>query len=109
MKRPTKPWKNPMAGGALLLIVLSSALGWSGRVAAQEAGPANGLDVQQLRPNVYLIAGAGGNIVAQIGPIGVVLVDSGTTEAAPRVLAAHVVALHAGVDDVAHWQRRQAA
>jgi cyclase len=91
MRRPTKPWKNAITGGALLLALLSGALGWSSG-AAQQAGPVSaggdGLDVLQLRPNIYLIAGAGGNIVAQVGPIGVVLVDSGSTAAAPRVLAA---------------------
>jgi cyclase len=91
MTRPLKPWKNAAAGGSLLLALLSGALGWSGGAAAQQAGPAgaagDGLDVQQLRPNIYLIAGAGGNIVAQVGPLGVILVDSGTTQAAPRVLA----------------------
>jgi len=75
------------------MTLLSGAVGWSGRAAAQQpaarnGASADGLDVQKLRDGVYLIAGAGGNIVAQIGPIGVVLVDSGTAEAAPRVLAA---------------------
>jgi cyclase len=46
------------------------------------------LDVVQIRPTSYVIAGAGGNIVVQIGPEGVVLVDSGSTEGADRVLAA---------------------
>ena len=33
----------------------------------------SGLDVIQVRPNFYLIAGAGGNIGVQIGSDGVVL------------------------------------
>jgi len=92
MTRSTTSFRTGAAAGAVLLALLSGALGWSGPASAQQpaAGSASGdgLDVQQLRPNLYLIAGAGGNIVAQIGPIGVMLVDSGTTEAAPRVLAA---------------------
>lgn len=61
--------------------------GWAQRaVAQQEAG--DGLHVVQLRPTFYLIAGAGGNIVMQLGPSGVILVDSGSTEMAERVLAA---------------------
>jgi glyoxylase-like metal-dependent hydrolase (beta-lactamase superfamily II) len=92
MKRPTTSWKTAATAGALLAALLSNALGWSGGAAAQQpaarGGEADGLDVQKLRDNVYLIAGAGSNIVAQVGPIGVVLVDSGSTEAAPRVLAA---------------------
>ena len=46
------------------------------------------LDVVQLRPNFYVIGGAGGNIVVQTGPEGVILVDSGTTARADQVLAA---------------------
>jgi cyclase len=91
MTRPKTSWKTAGSLGAVLLTLLPGVLGWSGRAAAQQAGGgagADGLDVQALRPNVYLIAGAGGNIVAQVGPIGVVLVDSGSTDAAPRVLAA---------------------
>jgi len=53
--------------------------------ARQESG--DGLDVVQIRPNFHVIAGAGGNIVMQTGPEGVILVDSGTTEMADRVLA----------------------
>jgi glyoxylase-like metal-dependent hydrolase (beta-lactamase superfamily II) len=45
------------------------------------------LSVVQLRSNFYLIAGAGGNIVVQTGPEGVIVVDSGSTDRADRVLA----------------------
>jgi cyclase len=61
--------------------------GWTPRLGAQ-APAGDGVELVQLRPNVYLIAGAGGNIVAQIGPEGVILVDSGSTEMADHVLAA---------------------
>ena len=54
-------------------------------VALQEKS--GGLDVVQLRPNFYVIAGAGGNIVMQTGPDGVILVDSGSTAMADEVLA----------------------
>src|SRR5215831_2356450 len=47
-----------------------------------------GLDVVKVRPNFYMIAGAGGNIGVQIGIDGVVLVDSGTEGASDRVSAA---------------------
>jgi cyclase len=46
------------------------------------------LEVVQIRPNFYVIAGAGGNIVMQTGPEGVILVDSGSTAMADKVLAA---------------------
>jgi len=54
-------------------------------IARQQAS--NDLDVVQIRPNFYVIAGAGGNILVQLGPDGVILVDSGTTQAADKVLA----------------------
>ena len=46
------------------------------------------LDVVQVRPDFYMIAGAGGNVAAQIGPAGVVLVDTGSAQMADAVLAA---------------------
>jgi glyoxylase-like metal-dependent hydrolase (beta-lactamase superfamily II) len=93
MRRPTTSWKTTATAGAALLALLSGAVGWPDGAAAQQqaargGADADGLDVQKLRDDVYLIAGAGSNIVAQVGPIGVILVDSGTTEAAPGVLAA---------------------
>jgi len=60
--------------------------GWAQRAVAQQS-VSDGLDVVELRPNFFVIAGAGGNIVVQTGPEGVILVDSGTTEMADRVLA----------------------
>src|SRR3984957_886847 len=55
---------------------------------AAEAENADELDVVRVRPNFYMIAGAGGNIGVQIGSDGVVLVDAGTATASDRVLAA---------------------
>src|SRR5579862_8446218 len=46
------------------------------------------LDVVRVRPNFYMIAGAGGNIGVQIGSDGVVLVNAGTEAASGPVLAA---------------------
>lgn len=47
-----------------------------------------GLDVVQVRPNFYMVSGAGGNVGVQIGDDGVVLVDTGSQAASDRVLAA---------------------
>lgn len=55
--------------------------------AAQQASSAN-LEVLQLRPNFYMIAGAGGNIGFQVGSDGVVVVDSGSASSAEEVVAA---------------------
>ena len=46
------------------------------------------LDVLPVQGNVYLIAGAGGNIAVQIGPTGVLLVDTGSAASADQVIAA---------------------
>jgi cyclase len=60
-----------------------------GAVPSKAAEPDNGeLDVVRVRPNFYMIAGAGGNIGVQIGSDGVVLVNAGTENASGRVLAA---------------------
>jgi cyclase len=70
---------------------LATALGLiaSSAVSSQAAELGSGdLDVVQLRPNFYMIAGAGGNIGVEIGMDGVVLVDAGSEAAADKVLAA---------------------
>lgn len=55
---------------------------------AQSNSRSDALETLQIRPNFYLIAGAGGNIGVQIGPDGIVLTDAGSAEAADRVIAA---------------------
>jgi glyoxylase-like metal-dependent hydrolase (beta-lactamase superfamily II) len=74
-----------MAWWLAATVILGSG-GQTDRAAAQQALSSE-LEVVQLRPNFYLIAGAGGNIVVQIGPIGVILVDSGSTDMSDKVLA----------------------
>jgi glyoxylase-like metal-dependent hydrolase (beta-lactamase superfamily II) len=69
----------------LAWLVAIALLFWVGVAAQAQNGD---LDVVQLRPNFYVIGGAGGNIVVQLGPEGVILVDSGSTERADQVLAA---------------------
>jgi glyoxylase-like metal-dependent hydrolase (beta-lactamase superfamily II) len=46
------------------------------------------VEVLQVRPNFYMIAGAGGNIAVQIGEDGIVLVDTGSASMSERVSAA---------------------
>ena len=75
------------ASSAVCVLAIAAFLlgGWEHPTAAQQAS--DGLDLVQMRPNFYVIAGAGGNVVVQIGPEGVILVDSGSTEMADKVLA----------------------
>ena len=54
---------------------------------AADSNPGD-LDIVQVRPNFYMIAGAGGNIGFQVGVDGVVVVDSGSAANADAVVAA---------------------
>jgi cyclase len=65
------------ASGALALLTFSAI-----------AGSAAGIDVVKVRPNFYMLAGAGGNIGVQIGEDGVVLVDAGNASSSDEVIAA---------------------
>jgi cyclase len=47
----------------------------------------NDIEVLQVRPTFYMIAGAGANIAVQIGSDGVVVVDAGTADRAEQVVA----------------------
>lgn len=46
------------------------------------------LETMKVQEHVYLLAGAGGNIVVQVGDDGVLLVDSGSSQASDKVIAA---------------------
>jgi len=70
-----------------LAAVVGVTLCVSGVIALAQ-GNAAGLEVLQIRPNFYMLVGAGANIGAQIGPNGVVLVNAGTAEASDEVVAA---------------------
>jgi cyclase len=70
-----------------LPILCSVLLLICGAVTAGGRQSGDALEVVQVRPNFYMIAGAGANIGVQIGVDGVVLVDAGTEGATDRVLA----------------------
>ena len=46
------------------------------------------IEVLPVQGNVYLLAGAGSNITVQIGPLGVIVVDTGLARMSDKVLAA---------------------
>jgi cyclase len=78
---------------ALLLAgVVCLGLGANALLAAASqptrASASGELDVVAVRSDFYMIAGAGGNVAAQLGPAGVVLVDTGSALMADAVLAA---------------------
>ncbi|MBI4266557.1 MAG: MBL fold metallo-hydrolase [Acidobacteria bacterium] len=60
----------------------------AGAPRAQEQRPGGAIETIQVRPNVYMLAGAGGNIAVHVGWMGVVLVDTGSAEMSDQVLAA---------------------
>jgi glyoxylase-like metal-dependent hydrolase (beta-lactamase superfamily II) len=71
------------------------AIAWLGVAAAGAASAqtnlnSNSAEVQVLpvQGNVYLLAGAGGNITVQAGPSGILVVDTGSLEMTGTILAA---------------------
>jgi cyclase len=74
--------KNRTLAAAFTLLACSAVCTYA---AEAEKGE---LDVVQVRPNFYMISGAGGNIGAQIGSDGIVLVNGGIEAASGQVLAA---------------------
>jgi glyoxylase-like metal-dependent hydrolase (beta-lactamase superfamily II) len=66
----------------IYLMLAVAAVGW-----AQQQQNAE-VRIEPVRGHIYLIGGAGGNIIASMGPDGVLLVDSGLSQNADKVLAA---------------------
>ena len=55
-------------------------------VRAQAKPPSSDIRVLPIRGNIYLLSGAGANIVASVGKDGVLLVDTGSAQMADKVL-----------------------
>jgi glyoxylase-like metal-dependent hydrolase (beta-lactamase superfamily II) len=79
----------------LLSLGVASALAlggapWTLEVRAQQhaASVRNGVETIQIRSNVHVIFGAGGNVTVHVGEDGLVVVDSGSSDAADRLLEA---------------------
>jgi glyoxylase-like metal-dependent hydrolase (beta-lactamase superfamily II) len=72
-----------------VVAILASLLAGGAILFARQQSPAdpNALEVIQLRPNFYVIAGDGSNIAVQLGSDGVVIVDTGTGAKAKQVIA----------------------
>jgi cyclase len=69
-------------------IAIAWLFGVAAWVSGQQASDSRGLEVLQLRPDFFMIAGAGGNIGVQVGDDGVVVVDAGLAASADAVVAA---------------------
>lgn len=50
--------------------------------------PEGAIEILQVQPTAYMLAGAGGNIGAQVGHAGIVVVDTGAAAASDQVIAA---------------------
>ena len=78
------------------VLALATAIGLgsegfvSGQQRPQPSTPgtnSSDIEVLQVRPDLYMIAGAGANIAVQIGQDGVIVVDTGTGTKTEQVLA----------------------
>ena len=74
---------------ALILALVSGACAASAfaQNAPTEPPPEQALEVFKVQGNVWMIAGAGGNIAVQAGEQGVVVVDTGASEITDKVMA----------------------
>jgi len=91
----TIDWRRRARVAAVVAVFAAVSLRHEGglqllRAAAAQsaAAPSSSLEVLEVRPSFFVIAGAGGNIGVQVGEDGVVVVDTGAAAAAPAVLAA---------------------
>jgi len=67
-------------------IGLSAVALLAGQQQSQARAGEGGLEVLQLRPNFYMLVGAGGNIAVQVGVDGAVVVDAGSAARAAAVV-----------------------
>lgn len=75
----------------LLSLTLTLAAGWWTPTVLAQQHPSSiraGLEAIQIRPNVHVVFGAGGNVTVHVGEDGLVVVDSGSTDAAEKLLEA---------------------
>jgi glyoxylase-like metal-dependent hydrolase (beta-lactamase superfamily II) len=68
-----------------IALIAVTCLGFHAEL-ARAADANDGIEVLKLRPNFYMIAGAGANVAVQIGEIGAVVVDTGDGSATPRIV-----------------------
>jgi len=88
MTRRTGSWRAVAKFVALLLPL--SCGHWAHALLAQQHPSTTraGLESIQIRPNVHVIFGAGGNVTVHVGEDGIVVVDSGSAETARSLLDA---------------------
>src|SRR4029077_12521831 len=67
----------------ILIACLAAACGF-----CQPSPPADEIGILKVQGNVYMLVGAAGNIAAQVGDDGILVVNTGTEAMAPKVAAA---------------------
>jgi cyclase len=89
MKMRMRPMLLGMAV-ALLACAVQAAPKTKAKEAASDAGKAPDAELHTLhvQGNVWMIVGAGGNVAVQVGEQGVLVVDTGLVQNAPKLLAA---------------------
>ena len=79
---------RPIAAGLFgAMLVLACGPSWSEPAAPAQESKAE-IRTHQVRPNVYVLAGAGGNVAVWTGPDGIVLVDDALAQLTPQLLQA---------------------
>ena len=76
------------AVSSLLAGLLCASIGGGALLARGAQQGRDDLDVVTVRPDFYMIAGAGGNVAVQVGPAGAIVVDTGSADMSDAVLAA---------------------
>lgn len=72
----------------IIAVAAVLVLGGSARAADAQPNQTGDVEAVEVVPNFYMIVGAGGNIAAQTGLDGVILVNAGSAEMSAKVLAA---------------------
>jgi glyoxylase-like metal-dependent hydrolase (beta-lactamase superfamily II) len=87
MISPFESCRTPKIAWFAIAAVLNM-IGWADLAPAQQRPQGGDVEAIQVRPNVYMIAGAGSNIVVHLGWMGAVVVDTGSAQMSDKVLAA---------------------
>ena len=79
-----------MRSVVLVAVVATALAGGSGAVQAQrfQQTKIDGIEILHVRGPVYMLAGAGANVIASVGADGTLVVDTGTAEMSGALLAA---------------------
>jgi glyoxylase-like metal-dependent hydrolase (beta-lactamase superfamily II) len=88
-----KVFRRPACASWTLAVVIALGIGSESRLSGRQkpqttpAGSSADIEVVEVQPDFYMIAGAGANIAVQVGRDGVVVVDTGSATATDRVLS----------------------